>query len=506
MPIGTSRLVWLIYALALGIALAAFAMMPWWTVDDAFISYRYGKNLLNAGELTWNVGEAPVEGYTGILLPLLAAALLALGLPLLTTIKLLGIAAMLGTIFIMVRTLSRLGVDKLGQSLAVLGLSATPLLYLHSISGLETVFFSFFITGALGGMALPEKSALTQRQAATVACFVLLAGLCRPEGIALAGIAALYYFFKLARHKFKGSHLKQFIIFFSPLVLLAIYWVWRTGYYGSFFPNSYHAKSFEGFINMDSLLAMGKFAVYYCALPALAAFLLHFGNGKSMRDLGLGLPWAAFAFLLACCATYLHSNLWMNYGSRFFFPFLPVLVIGLAKGIASGWQVRQVRPGKLGKGLRLSLGILMVLQVGILGFRFKQEWAFLRYYHAIVQDELIPAGKHLATALPPNSTVISYMDAGALGYYSNQRIIDFGRLNDSYLAQQKPDRDAVLKYFFDQEASAVVMTSEVKDTFQYIEEAEAIVTDPRFRDYALDRQWGNRVDYPYWQRLYLRVQ
>ncbi|HEX2900967.1 MAG TPA: hypothetical protein VHS96_14715, partial [Bacteroidia bacterium] len=102
MPIGTSRLVWLIYALALGIALAAFATMPWWTVDDAFISYRYGKNLLNAGELTWNVGEAPVEGYTGILLPLLAAALLALGLPLLTGVKLLGIAAMLGTLLVMV--------------------------------------------------------------------------------------------------------------------------------------------------------------------------------------------------------------------------------------------------------------------------------------------------------------------------------------------------------------------------------------------------------------------
>ena len=34
--------------------------------DDAMISMRYARNLVEHGELTWNVGDAYVEGYTNL--------------------------------------------------------------------------------------------------------------------------------------------------------------------------------------------------------------------------------------------------------------------------------------------------------------------------------------------------------------------------------------------------------------------------------------------------------
>ncbi|HLZ09167.1 MAG TPA: hypothetical protein VKT80_11300, partial [Chloroflexota bacterium] len=46
---------------------------PRWTVDDAYIVFRYAKHLVEHGQLTWTVGADPVEGYTGIVLPLLVA-------------------------------------------------------------------------------------------------------------------------------------------------------------------------------------------------------------------------------------------------------------------------------------------------------------------------------------------------------------------------------------------------------------------------------------------------
>ena len=38
-------------------AALVLASFPEWTIDDAFIYYRYAENLANHGVLTWNVGE-----------------------------------------------------------------------------------------------------------------------------------------------------------------------------------------------------------------------------------------------------------------------------------------------------------------------------------------------------------------------------------------------------------------------------------------------------------------
>jgi hypothetical protein len=56
-------------------AVACLAIMvllaPKWTVDDAYITYRYAQNLARHGELNWNVGQDPVEGYTGVAWPVI---------------------------------------------------------------------------------------------------------------------------------------------------------------------------------------------------------------------------------------------------------------------------------------------------------------------------------------------------------------------------------------------------------------------------------------------------
>jgi hypothetical protein len=203
-------------------------------------------------------------------------------------------------------------------------------------------------------------------------------------------------------------------------------------------------------------------------------------------------------FFCCCTIAYLHSNLWMNYGSRFFFPFLPWILIALST--LSGTTTSDMA---LPRWKIAAVGILILLQMGVMGFRFHQEWAFLNYYHWIVQDELIPVGKYLKAHLPNDSKVISFMDAGAVGYYSELEIVDFGRLSDAYLATQHPDQVQVENYFFAQMASAVVLSSTSADSIAYIDEAMGIVNDARFQRYANIATWGNRVEYPYWQHLFL---
>lgn len=489
----------------LGIALALILLsvltMPWWTVDDAFISYRYGKNLLLAGRLTWNLGDPTlVEGYTGVLLPLLAAGILKLGLPLIDSIKVLGLLAAFGTVAWLHRGLHGMGVPRSVRWVACLLLAANPLLTMHALSGLETGFFAFFVVGALV-LALDQGGARLRARSALLGLMLILAGLCRPEGIALAVMMAAGSVWVRLRENTGARNSSRLVAAMLALAVLGAYWLWRWWYYGAFFPNSYHAKVYDGIVNLDSAWAMAKFLGYYIAAPlaAIAVIFIAWKGDKSARVSGSNpILIVSALFIGIVFLTYLHSNLWMNYGSRFFFPFLPVLLLLMASRMP--WDKLKAIAG-WGKVLLMGLG---VIQVAILGFRQYQEREFLRYYDRIVKEELIPAGEALRAELPHGKRVASYMDAGAIGFYSEAEIIDFGRLSDPYLAQNKPNTQEVVAYFYAQNPDAVVITSWQEDEIDYTDEAMAIVRDPRFEAYHFKRSWGNSVGYPYWQRLYIR--
>ena len=51
-------------------------LSPNWTVDDAYITFRYASNLAHHGQRTWNVGQDLIEGYAGVASPILLAGLI----------------------------------------------------------------------------------------------------------------------------------------------------------------------------------------------------------------------------------------------------------------------------------------------------------------------------------------------------------------------------------------------------------------------------------------------
>ena len=79
-------------------ALVAHSLAFDFVTDDAFISFVYAKNLARHGQLVFNLGEHPVEGYTNFLWTLLLAGLLKLGLVPELTSRVLGTAFGVGTL------------------------------------------------------------------------------------------------------------------------------------------------------------------------------------------------------------------------------------------------------------------------------------------------------------------------------------------------------------------------------------------------------------------------
>src|SRR4051794_18934740 len=65
--------------------------------DDAYISFRYARNLVEHGQLVFNPGER-VEGFTNFLWTLLLAGGIKLGLSPVLTSRFLGIAFGVGTL------------------------------------------------------------------------------------------------------------------------------------------------------------------------------------------------------------------------------------------------------------------------------------------------------------------------------------------------------------------------------------------------------------------------
>jgi hypothetical protein len=85
--------------------------------------------------------------------------------------------------------------------------------------------------------------------------------------------------------------------------------------------------------------------------------------------------------------------------------------------------------------------------------------------------------------------------------------VDFGALNDEYLAHNK---DASIQdrvnYFFSKNPGAVVFTTYEWNRVSHGKEADAIVSDPRFENYALVKKYGNSTHRfrDYFQFVFLR--
>ena len=95
---------------AIGVALAALwaawrAYGLWWCTDDAYISFRYARNLTEGLGLVYNAGER-VEGFTNPLWTLWVALGLELGFAAETWANVFGIAAYVACVVV----LGRIGV------------------------------------------------------------------------------------------------------------------------------------------------------------------------------------------------------------------------------------------------------------------------------------------------------------------------------------------------------------------------------------------------------------
>src|SRR5262249_49721809 len=139
----------LLLTLPLVYASAVLWLVPRWTVDDAYITFRYAEHLANFGQLVWNIGERPVEGYTGGTLPLLVAGLMKLGVAAPIGRRTLGITFFFLGGLLVYLLMRRLGIGLSVRSVVLWLYFGAPMMFTHALSGLETLLFTTMLVACL---------------------------------------------------------------------------------------------------------------------------------------------------------------------------------------------------------------------------------------------------------------------------------------------------------------------------------------------------------------------
>lgn len=504
------RLHYIILLVILLLSSLALLLMPFWTVDDAFIAYRYGKNLVETGELTWNPGDPAVEGYTGVLLPLLSALLHLFTDNIVPFIRFISLYCLFGSAILMYRLGRIFDLTKVQSSILVAFFCLSPMVFVHVFSGLETMIFAYFILMVIFQVVRQMERGWPWWGIVVLLFSMSVLSITRPEGFIFCMVVLVTLIFAAGTGTRKIAQFKILTLGVLVLTFNLFYFIWKMNMYGDWLPNTYYAKSFSGIFNPESIKDFLRFVGYYLVLPSSGALAIYLtGNqiDKGPKQKQTFILVATLGFTVILVLGYARSQLFMNYASRFFFPLFGPLLLVLAVTAIKGWnQLRESRTDRpvQWKRMRNFLLGLAAFQISIYAFKFYSERQFTKNMDAIMVDEYLPIGQMLKSNLSPRSTVISYMDAGAISYHSGLRVIDFGRLNDLYLARENPDSMAVIDYFYQQDAEAIVFTNRSPDRFDYLDEAFSIQRDPRFRNYQLMGTYGNSRGFPYYQLLYYR--
>ena len=248
------------------ILLAWLTSVSWFLTDDAFISFRYARNLLNGHGLVFNVGER-VEGYSNFLWVLeLAAVWSVSGIRPEHAAPWLSVLFTAGTLALMLWWIARLpGLRMRGLvawcALALICSSATFAVW-TSGGGLETRQFTFFVVAAAVCLSL-YRNRRWGLLAASVS--LALASLTRPEGPLIAaccfawfGALQLPTLLNALRRdpEAQGVSIGEALAetarridwrgllgLIAPFALIVgAHLLFRYAYYGEWLPNTYYVK------------------------------------------------------------------------------------------------------------------------------------------------------------------------------------------------------------------------------------------------------------------------
>jgi hypothetical protein len=442
-------------------------------IDDAYISFRYARNLVAGDGLVFNRGER-VEGFTNPGWVLLLAGVQALGLDLPAVARVvnetLGLVLVIASVLFVAR---RSPHPVWAAALAGGLLAADGSLARWSQDGLETVLFTLLLFAGTARAARSRGGG-----------WFALAAWVRPEGLLLFAAARLWRLREAGWTRVAWRELRRETLLFTALVAPLI--VGRLLYYGTWLPNTFYAKVgatgaqvSRGLEYVFRFLLADRAAVAALALALLLACLV----GRDSRRLEAEESWGGI-FLAVASAQVLYVMLvggdWMGHG-RFLVPVLPLVYLPLAHtGAELLGSIRTPARRRIAVACLLVGGGAHLLLSSILSER--RSVVSERAYSA----SRLAVARFLREEADSDDTILTN-EIGQLGWVTGLRTLDVHGLTDPHIARQRAPgigrgraghEKADLPYSFAQRPDWVVMPDIALDQRRFRDDF------PPFADYV----------------------
>ena len=450
----------------IGAGFVAYAVYLGWgeTIDDAAISFAYAKHLVEGDGLVLSRGAERVEAYSNFLWLLVMVPVIAVGLDVIVSAKVIGLLLSLATLLLLARIPSQAEARGTGWlDLLAPALTAVALPFaLWSVSGMESALQAFLLIFVvmLSIRELNDEDALPW---SSLAFFAL--AITRPEGIVffIAAVAHRGLLMLLGRRP--GVRDVQWLAgFLAPFV---IYHIWHYQYFGELVPNTYFAKAesrsvSDVFTYLTSPSDPGfdyvwSFFSSYWLLPLLPLLAISLLGYRQLRTYSLPL-----LMLIAGVASALFvGGDWMEY-HRFLAPLIPLLYLGVQEGLRNGLSyVRRLVGG--GDALRWQAYAGAAIAFAVLALAASASATKAKAAHerpfgapySIIQlhGESV---QRLAQRLEIERPVVLTPDIGAVALNTDISIIDLAGLGDAYIARHSHGPE-LAEYIFEERRPDIIV-------------------------------------------------
>jgi len=271
---------------------AVYAALATWyafVCDDAYITFRYARNLARGYGIRYNVGEDPSEGYSNFLWLLLSAAIEALGLSPAIWVNFASAACGLALLVLLAKVArDRFGLSPFASFTAVFALAVFPPFDVWATSGLETMSFALAIFVAFERLVL----ARSERWAIGGGIAMLAVALTRTEGVLWDCVIVAMALVVRLRAGETGLVAKFSQALGILLLPMLAYTAWRGWWFGSLVSNTALVKAHLG---VGSLVRGLKYLLMYELTFLAWVPMLLAGIAAIRRELWAGLAISAMA-------------------------------------------------------------------------------------------------------------------------------------------------------------------------------------------------------------------
>ncbi len=401
--------------------------------DDALISLRYARRLLDGFGLTWTGGR-PVEGYSNLLWILLVAALGRVGVDLIAAARILGFLGGALAVAAILRTWpARSPREALPAAAGAFVLALSAPIGVWTVGGLEQPLVAACLAWATAlSFPLLAGSASLRVLAGASLCLGLLC-LARPDGaLFTAGTLAAV----LLGSSDRGARRRTAAALVAlPALCVVGQQIFRVAYYGEWIPNPALVKLSPSEQHLlgglryvgQGLLSLSPFSELGLAVAAAGAFGI--GGPDPARRARLRLV------LVQAC-------LWMGYVAvvggdifpayRHFVPVVVLLAFAVAEGVA--WLAERSARAPSGKATAAALAAALALFAFLQVRSHQSQRAIAERFEWRGQV----VGQALARAFGDSQPLVAVTAAGCIPYWSGLPALDMLGLNDHHLARHRP--------------------------------------------------------------------